>query len=194
MSRPRAPACARTARTLSRRGGCGAGARAPCICWPPSWCSARFICSPPLMQACAAGGITIVLLDRAGRFQARIEGPVTGNVLLRRAQYRASDRPDEIVREFRLGKIANQRAVLQRALRDHDDELPPSANAAIEAAVSGWAHPPARLTSRPRASTRCAATRAKRPSLFRRLRRSDPRLGPGDTSFAVARGGRRSTP
>ena len=31
--------------------------------------------SPPLMQACAVAGITIVLLDRVGRFQARIEGP-----------------------------------------------------------------------------------------------------------------------
>jgi len=67
--------------------------------------------SPPLIQTCAAGGITIVLLDRGGRFQARIEGPVTGNVLLRRAQYRASEAPDEIVRGFVLGKIANQRAV-----------------------------------------------------------------------------------
>jgi CRISP-associated protein Cas1 len=47
--------------------------------------------SPGLLRACAAIGITLVLLDRAGRFQARIEGPLTGNVLLRRAQYRASD-------------------------------------------------------------------------------------------------------
>jgi CRISPR-associated protein Cas1 len=30
--------------------------------------------SPPLMQACAAAGITIVLLDRAGRFQAASRG------------------------------------------------------------------------------------------------------------------------
>jgi CRISP-associated protein Cas1 len=75
--------------------------------------------SPPLIQACAAGGVTIVLLDRAGRFQARIEGPVTGNVLLRRAQYCASDAPVEIVRGVVLGKIANQRTVLMRGLRDH---------------------------------------------------------------------------
>ena len=47
--------------------------------------------SPPLIQACARAGITIVLLDRAGRFQARVEGPVNGNVLLRREQYRVSD-------------------------------------------------------------------------------------------------------
>ena len=38
--------------------------------------------SPSLIGTCAAAGITIVLLDRIGRFQARIEGPVSGNVLL----------------------------------------------------------------------------------------------------------------
>ena len=79
--------------------------------------------SPPLTQALASLGITIVLLDRAGKFQARIEGPVSGNVLLRRAQYRASERPDEIVRSIVSAKIANQRAVLQRALRDYGAEM-----------------------------------------------------------------------
>lgn len=74
--------------------------------------------SPPLMQACAAAGIAIVLLDRAGRFQARVEGPVNGNVLLRRAQYRLADEPEGIVRSLVSGKVANQRAVLMRALRD----------------------------------------------------------------------------
>lgn len=53
--------------------------------------------SPALMASCAGSGICIALLDRNGRFQARIEGPVSGNVLLRRAQYRASDKPEDIV-------------------------------------------------------------------------------------------------
>lgn len=82
--------------------------------------------SPPLIGACAAAGITLVLLDRSGRFQARIEGPVAGNVLLRRAQYRASDAPEDIVRSLILGKVSNQRSVLMRALRDYADELAPS--------------------------------------------------------------------
>ena len=77
--------------------------------------------SPPLIQALASSGITLVLLDRAGRFQARVEGPVSGNVLLRRAQYRVAEAPDEIVRGFVTGKVANQRAVVQRALRDHGE-------------------------------------------------------------------------
>lgn len=91
--------------------------------------------SPPLIQACAAAGITIVLLDWSGRFQARIEGPVAGNVLLRRAQYKASDAPDEIVRGLVLGKISNQRAVIMRAMRDHGGELDADRSAALTAAV-----------------------------------------------------------
>ncbi len=85
--------------------------------------------TPALIQACASNGITLVMLDRIGRFQARVEGPIAGNVLLRRAQYRASeasDQPDsqlaDIVRGFVIGKIANQRAVLMRAIRDHGDK------------------------------------------------------------------------
>lgn len=91
--------------------------------------------SPPLIQALATLGITIVLLDRVGRFQARIEGPVSGNVLLRRAQYRASDAPDEIVRSLVCGKVSNQRAVLQRALRDYGETMPAAAADQVEEAV-----------------------------------------------------------
>jgi CRISPR-associated protein Cas1 len=91
--------------------------------------------SPPLIQVLAASGITLVLLDRVGRFQARVEGPVSGNVLLRRAQYRASEAPDDIVRGLVSGKIANQRVVLQRALRDHGDGAPPDQRGKVEAAI-----------------------------------------------------------
>ncbi len=49
--------------------------------------------SPPLIQACAGAGITIVLLDRAGRFQARVEGPVSGNVLLGASNTASPTRP-----------------------------------------------------------------------------------------------------
>jgi CRISPR-associated protein Cas1 len=87
--------------------------------------------SPALIGACADGGVVIVLLDRIGRFQARIEGPVSGNVLLRRAQYRMADTPDEIVRSIVSGKIANQRAVLMRGLRDYTEEMDEQANAQI---------------------------------------------------------------
>ena len=90
--------------------------------------------SPALIGICAERGITLVLLDRNGRFQARIEGPVTGNVLLRRAQYKEAARGEEIVRAIVLGKIANQRAVVRRALRDYGDEMEPAARGALDTA------------------------------------------------------------
>ncbi|MFN3497043.1 MAG: type I-C CRISPR-associated endonuclease Cas1c [Pannonibacter indicus] len=95
--------------------------------------------SPALMGACAAGGITIVLLERNGRFQARVEGPVSGNVLLRRAQYTASEDPDSIVRGFIMGKIANQRSVLMRHLRDHGADTPEEARQVLDHATGRMA-------------------------------------------------------
>lgn len=92
--------------------------------------------SPALIGAAAAAGITLTLLDRVGRFQARIEGPVAGNVLLRRAQYRKSERPEEIVRSILIGKIANQRTVLMRALRDYAGEYETASRSALETAVA----------------------------------------------------------
>jgi len=87
--------------------------------------------SPALIGACAGAGITIAVLERNGRFTARIEGPISGNVLLRRAQYRASETPEDVIRALLLGKIANQRSVLMRSLRDYTSEYPPETVAAL---------------------------------------------------------------
>ena len=97
--------------------------------------------SPALIGACAGGGITIVLLERNGRFAARIEGPVSGNVLLRRAQYRISEHaPEPVVRSILLGKLANQRAVLMRGLRDYGDTLAADPRHALDHATERLAH------------------------------------------------------
>ena len=83
--------------------------------------------SPALLAACAEAGITISHLDPNGRFLARVEGMRTGNVLLRRAQYRVADdavRAVPIVRGIVAAKAANQRTVVRRALRDHGDGMP----------------------------------------------------------------------
>ena len=95
--------------------------------------------SPALIGICAERGITIALMDRGGRFQARIEGPVSGNVLLRRAQYARADAAEDIVRSIVLGKIANQRAVIRRVLRDYATEMEGSARDALEAATDRMA-------------------------------------------------------
>ena len=84
--------------------------------------------SAPLMHRLADDGIALVLLDANGRFKARLEGAVTGNVLLRQAQHRAVDNPGftlELARAVVAGKLKNQRQVLQRGARESkqpDDE------------------------------------------------------------------------
>jgi CRISPR-associated protein Cas1 len=93
--------------------------------------------SPALMAACAAAGITISHLEPNGRFLARVEGLRTGNVLLRRAQFRASENPAQtrpIVRGIVAAKAANQRAVVRRGLRDHGEALSLEERAAMELA------------------------------------------------------------
>ena len=42
--------------------------------------------SPALMGRCAADGRSVIWLNRTGKFMARMEGPVNGNILLRQAQ------------------------------------------------------------------------------------------------------------
>lgn len=89
-------------------------------------CLGRVMVSPPLLGYCAEVGIAVCFLTPNGHFLARVEGPVSGNVLLRREQYRRTDDPQRcalIVRHLLLGKLHNQRAVLGRALRDHGDKL-----------------------------------------------------------------------
>lgn len=97
-------------------------------------CFGRVLVSPPLLGYCAEQGICTSFFTPNGRFLARVEGPVSGNVLLRRQQYRASDHPElcaAIVRNVLLGKLHNQRAVLGRALRDHGDKLQTEDEAAL---------------------------------------------------------------
>ena len=89
-------------------------------------CFRNVSCSPYLMGFCAENGVGISFLTERGRFLARVQGPVSGNVLLRREQYRRADDPKAtagIARAVLTGKIANSRTVLQRALRDHGDKV-----------------------------------------------------------------------
>lgn len=90
-------------------------------------CFGRVLVSPPLLGYCSEQGIRVSYLTPNGKFLARVEGPVSGNVLLRRDQYRASDdetRCCHIVRNLLAGKIHNQRAVVSRALRDYEFDEP----------------------------------------------------------------------
>lgn len=78
--------------------------------------------TPALMGLCCERGVPISYVSEYGGFLARVSGPVSGNILLRREQYRVADQPDRrtpIARNMVVGKIANCRAVLLRFLRDH---------------------------------------------------------------------------
>jgi CRISP-associated protein Cas1 len=89
-------------------------------------CFGQVTMSPFLMGFCAERGVLVSFLSNYGRFLARVHGPVSGNVLLRREQYRRADDPDAsaFMAQFVVtAKIANCRTVLQRALRDHSDKI-----------------------------------------------------------------------
>jgi len=84
----------------------------------------RVGCSPALMGACAERGVAISFFNMRGRFWARVQGPVSGNVLLRREQYRRAGAPEEaaiIARAVVASKITNSRNILLRGARDHPD-------------------------------------------------------------------------
>lgn len=98
-------------------------------------CIGRVLVSPPLLGYCTERGICITYLTPNGKFLARVEGPVSGNVLLRREQYRRSDDPDSsaaIVANVLVGKVYNQRAVIGRAIRDHGDRLAQDVRKSLE--------------------------------------------------------------
>lgn len=89
-------------------------------------CFGNVGCSPFLMGLCGEQGVSLSFLTRNGRFMARVLGPQSGNVLLRRAQHRMSTDPmaaADFARNIIAAKVANARTVLQRMRRDYPDRL-----------------------------------------------------------------------
>lgn len=87
-------------------------------------CFGLVSCSPPLMELCGERNILISFHSEHGKFLGRVQGPVSGNVLLRREQYRRADdkmASAAIARAVVTAKAANCRTVLLRAVRDHAD-------------------------------------------------------------------------
>lgn len=82
--------------------------------------------SPGLMKLCADTGVSLAFLSPNGQYIGRIQGPVKGNVLLRKKQYELSG--DEnfalcISRIFIAGKIKNYRSILMRHMRDYGKSI-----------------------------------------------------------------------
>lgn len=88
-------------------------------------CFGHINLSAPLMHRLADQAIALVLLDDNGRFKARLEGAVSGNVLLRQAQFQRITDPVftlDIARACVAGKVKNTRQVLQRGAREAKSE------------------------------------------------------------------------
>ncbi len=78
--------------------------------------------SPALMRHASELGIGLAFFSQNGRFLCRVEGETSGNVLLRREQYRIADDEERslmIAKNMIGAKTANSRSVLTRFLRDH---------------------------------------------------------------------------
>lgn len=87
-------------------------------------CFGNVMVSPALMHRLADEGKSLVLLEEHGRFKARLEGPVSGNILLRQAQHRlAADTAFalETARAIIAGKLKNSRSVVMRGARETGD-------------------------------------------------------------------------
>lgn len=104
-------------------------------------CFGHINLSAPLMHRLADQGIALVLLADNGRFKARLEGAVSGNVLLRQAQFQRVADPVftlDMARACVAGKIKNTRQVLQRGAREakSEDEAKALARLADDLAAS----------------------------------------------------------
>lgn len=103
----------------------------------------RVSLSPALMGSLAEAGVVCAVFGMNGRFLARVEGPVSGNILLRREQYRRMDDAPgcvAVARSMVAAKALNQRGVLQRALRDHGTGLADCVHTAMSDAVDRMQH------------------------------------------------------
>ncbi|MDE7152254.1 MAG: type I-C CRISPR-associated endonuclease Cas1c, partial [Candidatus Amulumruptor sp.] len=77
--------------------------------------------SPGVMKLCADNGVALSFFSPHGRFIARLQGPVRGNIMLRSRQYEIVGAP--LARQFAAlfvsGKIYNSRVTLRRFIRDY---------------------------------------------------------------------------
>lgn len=84
-------------------------------------CFGNVGCSPYLLGLCGRRDVAVSFLSEHGRFLARVTGPTSGNVLLRREQYRRADdlqASSRLARSIVAAKIASSRALLARAARE----------------------------------------------------------------------------
>ena len=95
------------------------------------FCFGNVLVSPFLMGFCGENNVNLAFFTENGRYLGRLQGRQSGNVLLRRAQYRVSEHnPVPIARHIIAAKIQSSKRVLQRRLRNHGE------HEAVQAAVT----------------------------------------------------------
>ncbi len=107
-------------------------------------CFGQVSVSPFLMGYCGEHDINLSFYTEYGQFLARVQGRQSGNVLLRRVQYRWADNEQqslEIARLMIAAKIANSRAILMREVRNHgENALLKEASVHLEASIRNVQH------------------------------------------------------
>lgn len=89
------------------------------------YCFGNVTVSTPLIGYCGQRGISLIFLSEYGKFYGRIQGPVQGNILLRRRQFAALDDlvfSKRLVRSILLGKLVNSREFLLRVRRERKEK------------------------------------------------------------------------
>jgi CRISPR-associated protein Cas1 len=93
-------------------------------------CFGNVMCSPFLFGLCAENNVAVSFFTEYGKYIAKVQSPVSGNVLLRKQQYKYSEDKSfclETAKSVLIGKLNNSRTVINRALRDHEDKMKNSA-------------------------------------------------------------------
>jgi len=95
------------------------------------FCFGNVLVSPFLMGFCGENNVNLAFFTENGRYLGRLQGRQSGNVLLRRAQYKKSEtNPVPVARNIIAAKIQASKRVLQRQIRNHGE------NADIQSAIT----------------------------------------------------------
>jgi len=81
--------------------------------------------TPAAMALCAEHNVAVSFLTESGRLVARVDAPGSGNVLLRREQFRAADDESKrtaVAKAIVAGKVHNTRNLLLRSAREADSD------------------------------------------------------------------------
>lgn len=86
------------------------------------FCFGNVLVSPFLMGFCGENNVNLAFFTENGRYLGRLQGRQSGNVLLRRAQYKKSEtNPVPVARNIIAAKIQTSKRVLQRQIRNHGE-------------------------------------------------------------------------